>query len=357
MHELGHNLGLNHGGPYDEINCKPNYLSVMSYSQRPSIIPPPGWRLDYSRQLVPPVGTPPAAAGSRLFEQNLFEGIGLRGPPGRNTVFGRTQMGTPGVATIASTTTSIDWDGNGVFQVGASADINHINLFDDCPSSPGQALDGADDWSNLTLDFLRFPSGVANAIGPLPDNEITVQEILNAGRSLDFEGDGPPNASDNCPAKSNVDQADRDRDGVGDACDPELGHECFVQAPANLRKPHTIRGTSGKDRLKGTRGDDVIEGRGGRDIIDGRSGDDVICAGSGRDRVKGGRGRDLLRGGPGADRLAGGKGDDELIGGRGNDRLLGSRGRDQLDGGGGPDRIDGGRGVDACVNGARLGCP
>ena len=31
MHELGHNLGLHHGGDDDELN-KPNYLSVMNYS-------------------------------------------------------------------------------------------------------------------------------------------------------------------------------------------------------------------------------------------------------------------------------------------------------------------------------------
>ncbi|MFL6495388.1 MAG: hypothetical protein ACJ703_03065 [Nitrososphaera sp.] len=30
MHELGHNLGLRHGGG-DAVNCKPNYLSVMNY--------------------------------------------------------------------------------------------------------------------------------------------------------------------------------------------------------------------------------------------------------------------------------------------------------------------------------------
>src|SRR5439155_10135352 len=33
MHELGHTLGLRHGGG-DNINCKPNYLSVMSYSRQ-----------------------------------------------------------------------------------------------------------------------------------------------------------------------------------------------------------------------------------------------------------------------------------------------------------------------------------
>ncbi len=31
MHELGHNLGLGHGGG-DEVMNKPNYLSVMNYA-------------------------------------------------------------------------------------------------------------------------------------------------------------------------------------------------------------------------------------------------------------------------------------------------------------------------------------
>ena len=33
MHELGHLLGFEHGGP-DKVNCKPNYRSVMSYSRQ-----------------------------------------------------------------------------------------------------------------------------------------------------------------------------------------------------------------------------------------------------------------------------------------------------------------------------------
>ena len=47
MHELGHNLGLGHGGG-DNVNCKPNYASVMNY---PSSHPgsQASYRLDYSR--------------------------------------------------------------------------------------------------------------------------------------------------------------------------------------------------------------------------------------------------------------------------------------------------------------------
>ena len=64
MHEIGHNLGLRHGGNVD-VNCKPNYLSVMSYSfQFANLV---GTRpLDYSRSVL---GT--------LDESHLNEGYGV----------------------------------------------------------------------------------------------------------------------------------------------------------------------------------------------------------------------------------------------------------------------------------------
>jgi hypothetical protein len=51
MHELGHNLGLDHGGG-DSMNYKPNYLSVMNYTfQMPNIVS--DRPLDYSRWVLP----------------------------------------------------------------------------------------------------------------------------------------------------------------------------------------------------------------------------------------------------------------------------------------------------------------
>src|SRR5205823_6753560 len=50
MHELGHNLGLHHGGG-DDINYKPNYHSVMNYTWATSEFGYGPWELDYSRRV------------------------------------------------------------------------------------------------------------------------------------------------------------------------------------------------------------------------------------------------------------------------------------------------------------------
>lgn len=75
MHELGHNLGLRHGGDSNLIG-KPNYLSVMNANFTFSGIPfaaalgstdPIGYRIDYSAKALP-----------TLDEQHLDERLGIQ---------------------------------------------------------------------------------------------------------------------------------------------------------------------------------------------------------------------------------------------------------------------------------------
>ena len=130
MHELGHNLNLHHGGS-DDINCKPNYLSIMSYSRQFSSLI--GDRpLDYSRSVL-----------SSLPENNLDEnlGISVSTPLGLRTIYGPL----PGVITTAGSPD--DWSGDvDTIDIGVARDLNNV---DSCPVSPGEVLNGYDDWNGL----------------------------------------------------------------------------------------------------------------------------------------------------------------------------------------------------------------
>jgi len=127
MHELGHSLGLNHGGR-DKINDKPNYLSVMNYTFQSCDVPRstagqlPGG-CDYSRlvlgQLLP-----------TLDETDLDECLGIAGGLG----FGK-----------------VDWNGNNIFEglsqcglifKNIQADVNNDGV---CVSAgPNGRLDSAE---------------------------------------------------------------------------------------------------------------------------------------------------------------------------------------------------------------------
>ncbi|MFC8191573.1 choice-of-anchor L domain-containing protein [Cellulomonas sp. NPDC057328] len=127
MHELGHNLGLRHGG-HDETNRKPNYLSVMSYAfQFPGLPAANGARVvDYSTSELDP----------------LYEGGLLDEPSGIGT--SRWTFHRCGSTTWVSSGRQVDWNCDGDrSDVWVQADVN-----DDGRET---LLEGHDDWSNLNL--------------------------------------------------------------------------------------------------------------------------------------------------------------------------------------------------------------
>ena len=192
MHELGHNLGFEHGGG-DSINCKPNYQSVMSYSyQVPNL--DPARPLDYSGEELP-----------ALFEGGLDEAAGIGASSG-SVVFGLG--GTPTVLTDA--TGPVDWNGDGVLDSGVGADVNYIlkaNGAPLCPAGAGELLLGHDDWSSVIYNFRLTPgfaNGVADPRPPTPTTELTSAEALDTAKAVDSDGDGIPNSSESVCTVTNA---------------------------------------------------------------------------------------------------------------------------------------------------------
>jgi hypothetical protein len=217
MHEIGHNLGLFHGGGDPFINCKPNYLSVMSYSRQFDNNPIPGRPLDYSDTPLP-----------LLSEGILSEPAGIGGPS-LLTVYGPPAATRPAVTAPAQAVQlgsqwvvltpanqPVDWNKDGDFaDMSVSADINLMPAAG-CSGS-GVDLAGYDDWANLKYNFRAstdFADGVH--LSTLAAPELTLEEALSL--SSDNDGDGVPNLADNCPLIANPGQQDSNGDGVGDAC-------------------------------------------------------------------------------------------------------------------------------------------
>ena len=188
MHELGHALGFPHGGS-DGINCKPNYLSIMSYTFQVTGIPDstlpannvdlfdaagnPGqdgvldsrMRLDFSRSALP-----------TLMESALVEANGIG--DGTDLTFWR--VNGAGNTQSAAGNLAIDWDGDNPANIDAgvvSVDLNNFG-FRECGqdnngvsnSVAGETMNGYNDWGNLRYRAVLSPN--AGFSPPTSEQEI-----------------------------------------------------------------------------------------------------------------------------------------------------------------------------------------
>ncbi len=181
LHELGHNLGLEHGGgsPLPDVqrakNHKPNYLSVMNYSFQVTGIKRNGVaRFDFSRLALP-----------NLVEGNLNEAVGIQDGSDMTRFFCPNGQMRSGVGSGA-----IDW--NCVNPNNSPAVIANINA--DRTFSADQAIDtlaGYDDWDNLRLNFTTssvYDAGVGSGYGQHQRYLGLYKPVgITAGRGIDRE--------------------------------------------------------------------------------------------------------------------------------------------------------------------------
>jgi hypothetical protein len=170
MHELGHNLGLRHGGE-DHTQWKPNYLSVMNYSfqTRGLIINGTGGNFDYSRYDF-----------SDLNENSLNEAVGINIPAAITATLGTRYFCGLGNQQVDNDARAVDWNCDGdATDSGINRNINqgmswnNNNTFD--------TLTSQNDWDNLV--FSGGAMGQPGANVTLPETS----EIIDITEEQDME--------------------------------------------------------------------------------------------------------------------------------------------------------------------------
>jgi len=140
-----------------------------------------------------------------------------------------------------------DIDGDGILNgkdncpsvPNASQQITHPELFGPGGSlvDPTKNPNGIGDACNTDIDGDGCPNandncvtianpGACNKGTPLPAGE-----VCPAG--TDSDGDGVPDSYDNCPTVANPDQKDTNNNGIGDACDPDIDGDSVLNAQDN----------------------------------------------------------------------------------------------------------------------------
>ena len=221
MHELGHTLGLLHGGDKPLENDEPNYLSVMNYlfmTRSPLNSRP----LDYSRKTL-------IARDEAHFDEGLeFEA----NYPQR--------AGEPWTETLV-TAYDRDVDKCRIFRIGlAEKPINldndpaatvvamGLNDPDGIPDNGGLEecqkpenhtfITGADDWSRLRYSRHALVGWDEDHFAPGQPGENKAPKPAELAALIDTDGDGIDDDKDVCPAVKDPGQQDADGDGLGDAC-------------------------------------------------------------------------------------------------------------------------------------------
>ena len=159
VHELGHNLGLKHGGN-DHSTYKPNNLSLLNYAFQMDGIPYTAYNgtryllYDYSRQKLPAL---------RETSLNEAAGLGNGAIDSDGGVYGTTWYSWNGFGydnkTTFNATSNVDWNQNGSISSGVLEDINQDGRY--------RTLKGKEQWSSLVFTGGLVGGGVSATSLPM----------------------------------------------------------------------------------------------------------------------------------------------------------------------------------------------
>ena len=133
-------------------------------------------------------------------------------------------------------------------------DVRHV-VFRDIEIEPGETVAYVNAFGQA--DTPDDATALADSLGDAPDALFAGLSTDEQNRvrnwDRDGDGDGVKSAVDNCPAAANADQADLDKDGLGNVCDADADNDGI---------PNDVEANLGTNTLSGdSDGDGVADGR------------------------------------------------------------------------------------------------
>jgi hypothetical protein len=209
LHELAHNMGINHGGPQtllvattqtnpdattttfaagtspadSTVNCKPQYTSVMSYARQfPSYLSLAEWVLNLS-----------SGGHSALKESALVETTPVAGTAA-TLVWGTPTTSPTTLFKKGSTGVGSDWNNNGGTLSGTAygADINNLGI-NGCNTASISTAASYDwnDWANLDFNLRKATGGQLDGLLGEETPEVVKQATIFSAKFDGFSNPPP----------------------------------------------------------------------------------------------------------------------------------------------------------------------
>jgi hypothetical protein len=203
MHEIGHWLGLKHGGPEKingvavpdaDVNCNPLNTGVMPYSRQTNAYLGPLWEPDFSHGKLDSITESALDEEKGFFSSSAFTTYHL-------FVNGNGFVGKPNSYTTNDPIRSVNFNADGDIDTeDVQVDLNNFG-FPGCNTSDAtQTFNDYDEWANLKFNWKDTVSGQfdgGNPNHPTPNGDLNADNSqLQKLQGLQFFGAIPPPAPD-----------------------------------------------------------------------------------------------------------------------------------------------------------------